>query len=117
MHKDRIAEWLLESVTTRERAASTVGDLRETAAARGGLVLVERFGHHGFADVAGNNGRFGPHAAGDHAVGGRLRRRGRAGGHTWEWRCLGTAGLARKSNTRLDAPPVSSWCARSPSPR
>jgi hypothetical protein len=31
----RIAEWLLESVTTRERAASTVGDLRETAATRG----------------------------------------------------------------------------------
>jgi len=35
MRKDRIAEWLLESVTTRERAASTVGDLRETAATRG----------------------------------------------------------------------------------
>jgi hypothetical protein len=32
---DRIAEWLLESVTTRTRAASTVGDLRETAASRG----------------------------------------------------------------------------------
>jgi len=35
MRKDRIAEWLLESVTTRQRAASTVGDLRESAAARG----------------------------------------------------------------------------------
>src|SRR5580698_146898 len=35
MHNDRIAEWLLESVTTPERAASTVGDLREIAATRG----------------------------------------------------------------------------------
>ncbi len=35
MHKDRIAEFLLESVTTHERAASTLGDLRETAATRG----------------------------------------------------------------------------------
>jgi hypothetical protein len=35
MHKDRIAEFLLESVTTPERAVSTLGDLRETAAARG----------------------------------------------------------------------------------
>jgi len=35
MRKDRIAEWLLESVTTRERAGSTVGDLRESAATRG----------------------------------------------------------------------------------
>jgi hypothetical protein len=35
MHKDRIAEWLLESVTTREGAATTVGDLREIAATRG----------------------------------------------------------------------------------
>jgi hypothetical protein len=34
MHNDRIAEFLLESVTTRERAASTLGDLRETAATR-----------------------------------------------------------------------------------
>jgi hypothetical protein len=36
MRKDRIAEWLLDRVTTHERAASTVGDLRETAASRGG---------------------------------------------------------------------------------
>lgn len=35
MHKDRIAEWLLESVSTREGAATTVGDLREIAATRG----------------------------------------------------------------------------------
>ena len=35
MRKDRIAEWLLESVTTHERAASTVGDLMESAATRG----------------------------------------------------------------------------------
>ncbi len=35
MHNDRIAEWLIESVTTPERAASTVGDLREIAATRG----------------------------------------------------------------------------------
>jgi hypothetical protein len=32
MHKDRIAEWLLSQVTTRERAVSTVGDLTEAAA-------------------------------------------------------------------------------------
>jgi len=36
MRKDRIAEWLLDRVTTHERAASTVGDLRETAVTRGG---------------------------------------------------------------------------------
>jgi hypothetical protein len=35
MNHDRIAEWLLESVTTRARATSMVGDLRETAASRG----------------------------------------------------------------------------------
>jgi hypothetical protein len=35
MHKDRIAEWILEQVTTRERASSTVGDLMESAATRG----------------------------------------------------------------------------------
>ena len=35
MHKDRIAEWLLESVTTSENAATTVGDLREIAGTRG----------------------------------------------------------------------------------
>ena len=35
MRKDRIAEWLLGSVTTREGAATTVGDLREIAATRG----------------------------------------------------------------------------------
>ena len=31
----RIAEWVLELVTAHERAASTVGDLRESAATRG----------------------------------------------------------------------------------
>ena len=36
MHKDRIAEWVLALVTSRERAASTVGDLMEGAATRGG---------------------------------------------------------------------------------
>jgi len=35
MHKDRVAEFLLESVTTRERSAPTLGDLRESAATRG----------------------------------------------------------------------------------
>jgi hypothetical protein len=35
MRKDRFAEWLLELVTTRERAAPAVGDLREMAASRG----------------------------------------------------------------------------------
>jgi hypothetical protein len=35
MHRDRIAEWILAQVTSRERAASTVGDLVETAATRG----------------------------------------------------------------------------------
>ena len=35
MHKDRIAEWLLSQVTTRERAVSTVGDLTESAATHG----------------------------------------------------------------------------------
>ena len=37
MPKDRIAEQLLALVTSRERAASTVGDLMEDAAARGDL--------------------------------------------------------------------------------
>jgi len=37
MHKDRIAEWILGLVTTPERAASTVGDLTESAAHHGGL--------------------------------------------------------------------------------
>lgn len=35
MHNDRIAEILVEAVTTRARAASILGDLRETAASRG----------------------------------------------------------------------------------
>jgi hypothetical protein len=35
MRKDRIAEWLLAQVTSRERAVSTVGDLEEGAARRG----------------------------------------------------------------------------------
>jgi hypothetical protein len=35
MRKDHIAEWLLVQVTSRERAASTVGDMMETAATRG----------------------------------------------------------------------------------
>jgi len=35
MRRDRIAEWVLELVTAHERAASTVGDLRESAATRG----------------------------------------------------------------------------------
>lgn len=35
MRDDRLAEWLLRSVTTRERAASAVSDLRESAATRG----------------------------------------------------------------------------------
>jgi hypothetical protein len=35
MHRDRIAEWLLSQVTSRERAVSTVGDLMESAATRG----------------------------------------------------------------------------------
>jgi len=35
MYRDRIAEFLLESVTTRERAATTLGDHRESAATRG----------------------------------------------------------------------------------
>ena len=35
MRDDRIAEILLEAVTRRERAASIVGDLRETSATRG----------------------------------------------------------------------------------
>jgi hypothetical protein len=36
MHSVHIAEWLLALVTTRDRAASTVGDLTEGAATRGG---------------------------------------------------------------------------------
>jgi hypothetical protein len=35
MHNTRVAEWILALVTSRERAASTVGDLTEQAAARG----------------------------------------------------------------------------------
>jgi hypothetical protein len=35
MHKDRIAEWLLVLVTSRERAASIVGDMLESAATHG----------------------------------------------------------------------------------
>ncbi len=37
MHKDRIAEQLLALITTRERAASTAGDLIEDARTRGDL--------------------------------------------------------------------------------
>jgi hypothetical protein len=37
MHSFRIAEWLLALVTTRDRAAATVGDLAEGAATRGGV--------------------------------------------------------------------------------
>ncbi|HEY1753985.1 MAG TPA: hypothetical protein VGG72_01220 [Bryobacteraceae bacterium] len=37
MHSFRIAEWLLALVTTRDRAAATVGDLAERAATRGGV--------------------------------------------------------------------------------
>jgi hypothetical protein len=35
MHNNHIAEWILTLVTSRERAASTVGDLAEQAGARG----------------------------------------------------------------------------------
>src|ERR1035437_2113127 len=35
MHSVHIAEWILALVTTRDRAASTVGDLTEGAATRG----------------------------------------------------------------------------------
>ncbi|MGA3239625.1 MAG: hypothetical protein ABSG03_25390 [Bryobacteraceae bacterium] len=35
MHSANIAEWILALVTTRDRAASTVGDLTELAATRG----------------------------------------------------------------------------------
>ncbi len=35
MHNVNIAEWILALVTTRDRAASTVGDLAEVAATRG----------------------------------------------------------------------------------
>ena len=35
MHSIHIAEWILALVTTRDRAASTVGDLMEGSAARG----------------------------------------------------------------------------------
>lgn len=35
MHSGHIAEWILSLVTTRDRAASTVGDLTEVAASRG----------------------------------------------------------------------------------
>jgi len=35
MHSVNIAEWILALVTTRDRAASTVGDLTEAAATRG----------------------------------------------------------------------------------
>jgi hypothetical protein len=37
MRNDRVAEWLLASVAARERAASILGDLRESAATRGEL--------------------------------------------------------------------------------
>jgi hypothetical protein len=37
MHSVTIAEWFLTLVTTRDRAATTVGDLTERAAARGGV--------------------------------------------------------------------------------
>jgi hypothetical protein len=37
MHSTNIAEWVLALVTTRDRAASTVGDLTETAADRGAV--------------------------------------------------------------------------------
>lgn len=37
MHKDRIAEWLLILVTSRERAASIVGDLVESADTQGSV--------------------------------------------------------------------------------
>ena len=37
MHSIHIAEWILALVTTRDRAASTVGDLTEGAAARGAV--------------------------------------------------------------------------------
>ena len=37
MHKDRIAEWILRLVTTPERAATTVGDLMESAGQHGGF--------------------------------------------------------------------------------
>jgi hypothetical protein len=36
MHSVHIAEWILALVTTRDRAASTVGDLMEGATTRGG---------------------------------------------------------------------------------
>jgi hypothetical protein len=35
MHNTNIAEWVLSLVTTRDRAASTIGDLTEAAADRG----------------------------------------------------------------------------------
>lgn len=37
MHSAHIAEWILALVTTRDRAASTVGDLTEHAATRGAV--------------------------------------------------------------------------------
>ena len=37
MHNVNIAEWILALVTTRDRAASTVGDLAEGAATRGAV--------------------------------------------------------------------------------
>jgi hypothetical protein len=37
MHSAHIAEWILALVTTRDRAASTVGDLTEWAATRGAV--------------------------------------------------------------------------------
>ncbi len=37
MHKDRIAEWILELVTTPDRATSTVGDLMETGGDHGSV--------------------------------------------------------------------------------
>ncbi len=37
MHNINIAEWILALVTTRDRAASTVGDLAEGAATRGAV--------------------------------------------------------------------------------
>lgn len=37
MHSTNIAEWLLALVTTRDRAASTIGDLTEGLATRGAV--------------------------------------------------------------------------------
>src|ERR1035437_4113180 len=56
MHSVHIAEWILALVTTRDRAASTVGDLTEGAATRGdsrrGLVLVWCLTNGGLTSLA-----------------------------------------------------------------